>query len=135
MSDSLPESSIPGKEKYEHETMSSNTAYYDKLIIHLRLLKITSDTTSLNISSVVRSVYTPTMPHLNTYAASRHIGIPMHHVPTISITIIILVLPPLLIIPPPRIIFSTLTGAYRANTISSIFPSDFTLSSTRYSLV
>ena len=59
---------------------------YDKLIIHLRLLKITSDTTSLNISSVVSNVYTPTMPHLNTYAASKHSGIPMHHVPTISIT-------------------------------------------------
>ena len=74
--------------------------HYDKLIIHLRLLKKTSDTTSLNISSVVSNVYTPTMPHLNTYAASRHSGIPMHHVPTISITIMILVLPPLLIIPP-----------------------------------
>ena len=50
---------------------------YDKLIIHLRFLKTTSDTTSLNISSVVSSMHTPTIPHSNTYAASRHIGMPM----------------------------------------------------------
>ena len=106
-----------------------------KLIIHLRLLKIINDTASLNNSSVVSNVYTPTIPHLNTYAASRHSGIPIHHVPTISIIIMILVLPPLLIMPPPSIIFSTLTGAYKANTISSIFPSSFTLSSTRYNPV
>lgn len=93
--------------------------HYDKLIIHLRFLKIISDITNLNISSVVSSVYTPIIPHLNTYAATRHKGIPMHHVPIISITMIIFVLPPLLIIPPPRIIFSTLTGAYKANIISN----------------
>ena len=61
-----------------------------KLIIHLRLLKIINDTASLNNSSVVSNVYTPTIPHLNTYAASRHSGIPIHHVPTISIIIMIL---------------------------------------------
>ena len=102
-----------------------------KLMIHLRLLKIRNDTANLNNSSVVSRVYTPTIPHLNTYAASRHSGIPIHHVPIISIIIMILVLPPLLIMPPPSIIFSTLTGAYRANTISSVFPSSFTMSSTR----
>ena len=106
-----------------------------KLIIHLRLLKMINDTASLNNSSVVSNVYTPTIPHLNTYAASRHSGIPIQHVPTISIIIMILVLPPLLIIPPPSIIFSTLTGAYKANMISSIFPSSFTLLSTRYNPV
>ena len=106
-----------------------------KLIVHLRFLKIINDTASLNNSSVVSNVYTPTIPHLNTYAASRHSGMPIHHVPTISIIIMILVLPPLLIIPPPSIIFSTLTGAYKANTISSIFPNSFTLSSTRYNPV
>ena len=100
--------------------------HYDKLIIHLRFLKIISDITNLNISSVVSSVYTPIIPHLNTYAATMHKGIPMHYVPIISITMIIFVLPPLLIIPPPRIIFSTLTGAYKANIISKIFPSSFT---------
>ena len=78
----------------------SNTSHYNKLIIHLRLLKITSDTISLNISCVVSSVYAPTISHLNTYAASKHNGIPIHHVPTISITMIIFVLPPLLIISP-----------------------------------
>ena len=52
-----------------------------------------------------------------------------------SIIIMVFVLPPLLIMPPPRIIFSTLTGAYRANTMSSVFPSSFTLSSTRYNPV
>ena len=56
-----------------------------KLIIHLRLLKIIDDTASLNNSSVVSNVYTPTIPHLNTYAASRQSGIPIHHVPTISV--------------------------------------------------
>ena len=101
----------------------------------LRLLKTINDTASLNNSSVVSNVYTPTIPHLNTYAASRHSGIPIHHVPTISMIIMILVLPPLLIMPPPSIIFSTLTGAYKANTISSVFPSSFTLSSTRYNSV
>ena len=106
-----------------------------KLTIQLRLLKIINDTASLNNSSVVSNVYTPTIPHLNTYAASRHSGIPIHHVPIISIIIMVFVLPPLLIMPPPRIIFSTLTGAYRANTMSSIFPSSFTLSSTRYNPV
>ena len=73
-----------------------------KLTIQLRLLKIINDTASLNNSSVVSNAYTPTIPHLNTYAASRHRGIPIHHVPTISIIIMILVLPPLLIIPPPK---------------------------------
>ena len=106
-----------------------------KLIIHLRLLKIINDTASLNNSSVVSNVYTPTIPHLNTYAASRHRGSPIHHVPTISIIIMILVLPPLLIMLPSSIIFSTLTGAYKANTISSVLPSSFTLSSTRYNPV
>ena len=106
-----------------------------KLTIQLRLLKIINDTASLNNSSVVSNVYTPTIPHLNTYAASRHSGIPIHHVPIISIIIMVFVLPPLLIMPPPRIIFSTLTGAYRANTMSSVFPSSFTLSSTRYNPV
>ena len=101
----------------------------------LRLLKTINDTASLNNSSVVSNVYTPTIPHLNTYAASRHSGIPIHHVPMISIIIMVFVLPPLLIMPPPRIIFSTLTGAYRANTMSSVFPSSFTLSSTRYNPV
>ena len=101
----------------------------------LRLLKTINDTASLNNSSVVSNVYTPTIPHLNTYAASRHSGIPIHHVPTISMIIMILVLLPLLIMPPPSIIFSTLTGAYKANTISSVFPSSFTLSSTRYNPV
>ena len=106
-----------------------------KLTIQLRLLKIINDTASLNNSSVVSNVYTPTIPHLNIYAASRHSGIPIHHVPIISIIIMVFVLPPLLIMPPPRIIFSTLTGAYRANTMSSVFPSSFTLSSTRYNPV
>ena len=106
-----------------------------KLTIQLRLLKIINDTASLNNSSVVSNVYTPTIPHLNTYAASRHSGIPIHHVPIISIIIMVFVLPPLLIMPPPRIIFSTLTGAYRANTMSSVFTSSFTLSSTRYNQV
>ena len=57
----------------------------------MRFLKITNDTTSLNISSVVSSVYTPTIPHLNTYAASIQRGIPIHHVPIMSIIIIIFV--------------------------------------------
>ena len=48
-----------------------------KLIIHLRLLKTINDTASLNNSSVVSNVYTPTIPQLNTYAASRHSGIPI----------------------------------------------------------
>ena len=48
-----------------------------KLTIQLRLLKIMNDTASLNNSSVVSNVYTPTIPHLNTYAASRHSGIPI----------------------------------------------------------
>ena len=104
-------------------------------MIHLRFLKIINDTASRNNSSVVSNVYTPTIPHLHIYAASRHRGIPIHHVPTISMIIMILVLPPLLIMPPPSIIFSTLTGAYKANTISSVFPRSFTLSSTRYNPV
>ena len=116
----------------QHEAIISEE---DKLTIQLRLLKIINDTASLNNSSVVSNVYTPTIPHLNTYAASRHSGIPIHHVPIISIIIMVFVLPPLLIMPPPRIIFSTLTGAYRANTMSSVFPSSFTLSSTRYNPV
>ena len=37
-----------------------------KLTIQLRLLKIINDTASLNNSSVVSNVYTPTIPHLNT---------------------------------------------------------------------
>ena len=36
-----------------------------KLTIQLRLLKIINDTASLNNSSVVSNVYTPTIPHLN----------------------------------------------------------------------
>lgn len=60
-----------------------------KLTIQLRLLKIINDTASLNNSSVVSNVYTPTIPHLNTYAASRHSGIPIHHVPIISIIIMV----------------------------------------------
>jgi hypothetical protein len=119
---------------YEYKIFVKETNQH-KLIIHLRLLKIIKDTASLNNSSVVSNVYTPTIPHLNTYAESRHRGIPIHHVPTISMIIMILVLPPLLIMPPPSIIFSTLTGAYKANTISSVFPSSFTLSSTRYNPV
>lgn len=50
-----------------------------KLTIQLRLLKIMNDTASLNNSSVVSNVYTPTIPHLNTYAASRHSGIPIYN--------------------------------------------------------
>ena len=100
---------------------------YDKLIIHLRFLKITNDTISLNISSVVSNVYTPTISQCSTYAANIQRGIPIHHVPIVSIIMMIFVLPPLLMMPPPKIIFSTLTGAYRANTIRSICPSSFTL--------
>ena len=103
----------------------------------LRLLKTINDTASHElISSDGKAMYIhQQFPNLNTYAASRHSGIPIHHVPTISMIIMILVLPPLLIMPPPSIIFSTLTGAYKANTISSVFPRAFTQSSTRYNPV
>ena len=48
----------------EHDDkMHTQDHIYDKRIIHLRLLKIISETNSLNISSVVSKVYTPTIPH------------------------------------------------------------------------
>ena len=43
--------------------------------------------------------------------------------------------PPLRMMPPPRIVFSTLAGAYRAKTMRSAFPIAFTSRSTQYESV
>ncbi len=59
-----------------------------RLIIQLRFLKMTSETARRKISSVVSRAYTPTMPQCKPNAASRHSGMPIPHVPIVSMIMI-----------------------------------------------